>query len=202
MRAREVAERDFVHRFFGPEVLAPNSAHDRGKPSMNETDNLFTMLRQLDRPDFTAIAVMPIPECGLGLAINDRLRRAAFRSTTLRRARRRSAGSRSRSSNRRAPRRSRSHGGPFSIREWISRSRSRMRQQWSRRPSHSCAGCSEYYRAQHPFLPVLRTWPHTCRVQLFQSRHKRMSSSHDPNRTPESPRPPRPARPNRVLRQL
>jgi len=41
--------------------------------------NLFSMMRQLDRPDFTAIAVMPIPEHGLGLAINDRLRRAAFR---------------------------------------------------------------------------------------------------------------------------
>ncbi|CAA7614673.1 L-threonylcarbamoyladenylate synthase [Magnetospirillum sp. UT-4] len=39
--------------------------------------NLFASLRALDRPDFTAIAVMPIPETGLGLAINDRLRRAA-----------------------------------------------------------------------------------------------------------------------------
>lgn len=40
--------------------------------------NLFAMLRQLDRPaEFGAIAVMPIPEHGLGRAINDRLRRAA-----------------------------------------------------------------------------------------------------------------------------
>ena len=39
--------------------------------------NLFAMLRRLDRPSFTGIAVMPIPEHGLGLAINDRLRRAA-----------------------------------------------------------------------------------------------------------------------------
>jgi L-threonylcarbamoyladenylate synthase len=39
--------------------------------------NLFAMLRRLDRPSFTAIAVMPIPEHGLGRAINDRLRRAA-----------------------------------------------------------------------------------------------------------------------------
>jgi L-threonylcarbamoyladenylate synthase len=39
--------------------------------------NLFAALRALDRPDFTAIAVMPIPQHGLGLAINDRLRRAA-----------------------------------------------------------------------------------------------------------------------------
>jgi L-threonylcarbamoyladenylate synthase len=41
--------------------------------------NLFACLRRLDRAEFSAIAVMPIPEHGLGLAINDRLRRAAFR---------------------------------------------------------------------------------------------------------------------------
>jgi L-threonylcarbamoyladenylate synthase len=39
--------------------------------------NLFAMLRTLDRPEFTAIAVAPIPHHGLGRAINDRLRRAA-----------------------------------------------------------------------------------------------------------------------------
>jgi L-threonylcarbamoyladenylate synthase len=38
--------------------------------------NLFAMLRRLDRPSFAGIAVMPIPEHGLGRAINDRLRRA------------------------------------------------------------------------------------------------------------------------------
>jgi L-threonylcarbamoyladenylate synthase len=39
--------------------------------------NLFAMLRALDRPDVGCIAVMSIPQTGLGLAINDRLRRAA-----------------------------------------------------------------------------------------------------------------------------
>ncbi|MGB8182242.1 MAG: L-threonylcarbamoyladenylate synthase [Stellaceae bacterium] len=39
--------------------------------------NLFAALRKLDQPRFKAIAVMPIPETGLGAAINDRLRRAA-----------------------------------------------------------------------------------------------------------------------------
>jgi len=39
--------------------------------------NLFAMLRTLDRPEFTAIAVAPIPHHGLGRAINDRLKRAA-----------------------------------------------------------------------------------------------------------------------------
>ena len=41
--------------------------------------NLFAMLRALDRAEFTAIAVTPVPEHGLGRAINDRLRRAATR---------------------------------------------------------------------------------------------------------------------------
>ncbi len=39
--------------------------------------NLFAMLRRLDGAPHRAIAVAPIPEHGLGLAINDRLRRAA-----------------------------------------------------------------------------------------------------------------------------
>jgi L-threonylcarbamoyladenylate synthase len=39
--------------------------------------NLFAMLRALDSADVSRIAVMPIPQTGLGLAINDRLRRAA-----------------------------------------------------------------------------------------------------------------------------
>jgi len=39
--------------------------------------NLFAMLRALDSADVSRIAVMPLPQTGLGLAINDRLRRAA-----------------------------------------------------------------------------------------------------------------------------
>lgn len=39
--------------------------------------NLFSMLRAADRTKPSAIAVAPIPEDGLGEAINDRLRRAA-----------------------------------------------------------------------------------------------------------------------------
>ena len=40
--------------------------------------NLFAMLRALDEaPGYSGIAVAPIPELGLGLAVNDRLRRAA-----------------------------------------------------------------------------------------------------------------------------
>ena len=39
--------------------------------------NLFAMMRALDEARATAIAVMTVPEIGLGRAINDRLRRAA-----------------------------------------------------------------------------------------------------------------------------
>lgn len=40
--------------------------------------NLFAMMRTLDRPDCTGIAVMPIPNQGIGRAINNRLQRAAY----------------------------------------------------------------------------------------------------------------------------
>jgi L-threonylcarbamoyladenylate synthase len=39
--------------------------------------NLFAMLRELDKPRYSGIAVASVPATGLGLAINDRLRRAA-----------------------------------------------------------------------------------------------------------------------------
>lgn len=42
---------------------------------------LFTTLRELDRPEFAGIAVAPVPETGIGRAINDRLRRAAAAHT-------------------------------------------------------------------------------------------------------------------------
>ncbi len=66
---------------FGPVIGVKTGGHvlnlsERG--DLHEAAaNLFAMLRELDKPDVTSIAVMPIPETGLGLAINDRLRRAA-----------------------------------------------------------------------------------------------------------------------------
>ena len=44
---------------------------------MEAAANLFSHLRLLDTRDARAIAVMPIPDDGIGVAINDRLRRAA-----------------------------------------------------------------------------------------------------------------------------
>jgi L-threonylcarbamoyladenylate synthase len=66
---------------FGPGGPLPGYAEilwlSRAGDLAEAAANLFAMLRQLDRPVFSGIAVMPIPERGLGRAINDRLRRAA-----------------------------------------------------------------------------------------------------------------------------
>jgi L-threonylcarbamoyladenylate synthase len=66
---------------FGPD--APEGANVFNLSQAGDLEeaaaNLFAALHALDRPAFAAIAVMPIPERGLGRAINDRLRRAAKR---------------------------------------------------------------------------------------------------------------------------
>ena len=67
---------------FGDHLLGGFAAERNLSPSGDLTEaaaNLFAMLRDLDRPAYAGIAVMPIPERGLGRAINDRLRRAATR---------------------------------------------------------------------------------------------------------------------------
>jgi len=63
---------------FGPAKDAMLNLSDKGDLA-EAAANLFAMLRALDRPTFRGIAVMPIPDEGLGAAINDRLRRAAAR---------------------------------------------------------------------------------------------------------------------------
>ena len=65
---------------FGPEVPAGAAATLNLSPTSDLSEaaaKLFAALRALDRPELKAIAVMPIPDEGLGQAINDRLRRAA-----------------------------------------------------------------------------------------------------------------------------
>jgi L-threonylcarbamoyladenylate synthase len=65
---------------FGPRPPAGARQLLNLSPEGNLTEaaaNLFAHLRALDQPANTRIAVMPIPQTGLGLAINDRLRRAA-----------------------------------------------------------------------------------------------------------------------------
>ncbi len=64
---------------FGPDAPAAALSSNLS-PSGDLTEaaaNLFSMLRALDNAGHEFIAVMPIPNEGLGLAINDRLSRAA-----------------------------------------------------------------------------------------------------------------------------
>ncbi|MBT6912945.1 MAG: threonylcarbamoyl-AMP synthase, partial [Rhodospirillaceae bacterium] len=61
---------------FGPDSDTPYNLSPTAD-LIEAAANLFAMLRQLDQGRGDAIAVAPIPEFGLGLAINDRLRRAA-----------------------------------------------------------------------------------------------------------------------------
>jgi L-threonylcarbamoyladenylate synthase len=65
---------------FGPAPLAGAAATRNLSRTGDTTEaaaRLFAALHELDRPEYAAIAVMPIPNAGLGAAINDRLRRAA-----------------------------------------------------------------------------------------------------------------------------
>jgi L-threonylcarbamoyladenylate synthase len=66
---------------FGPAAAPPGFAAvrwlSRSGDLAEAAGNLFASLRALDRSAYAGIAAMPIPEDGLGRAINDRLRRAA-----------------------------------------------------------------------------------------------------------------------------
>lgn len=70
---------------FGPDIPSNAARILNLSPTADLAEaaaNLFAMLRALDRPRYSSIAVMPIPDHDLGLAINDRLRRAAVRLPT------------------------------------------------------------------------------------------------------------------------
>jgi len=68
---------------FGPDAISgieagPDVMNLSARGDLNEAAaNLFGYLRALDARGARAIAVMPVPQHGLGEAINDRLRRAA-----------------------------------------------------------------------------------------------------------------------------
>ena len=64
---------------FGEEIADGAAATRNLSPSGDLTEaaaRLFATLRELDRPEFAGIAVAPVPDTGIGRAINDRLRRA------------------------------------------------------------------------------------------------------------------------------
>jgi len=65
---------------FGADIPSSAVAIENLSPTGNLQEaaaNLFRMLRLLDASTAKSIAVMPIPEEGVGIAINDRLKRAA-----------------------------------------------------------------------------------------------------------------------------
>jgi len=65
---------------FGPKILSGASKTLNLSTSSNLLEaaaNLFAMLYELDQGQFRAIVVMEIPMSGIGIAINDRLKRAA-----------------------------------------------------------------------------------------------------------------------------
>ncbi len=61
---------------FAGQLGAESDLSPAGDP-VEAAARLFALLRALDRPGVSAIAVAPVPAAGLGAAINDRLRRAA-----------------------------------------------------------------------------------------------------------------------------
>ena len=80
MAARDVGP-DEALLTFGPDLRKGPLVRNLSEGGdLNEAAaNLFAMLHDLDSNDISGIAVAPIPETGLGAAINDRLRRAAAR---------------------------------------------------------------------------------------------------------------------------
>jgi L-threonylcarbamoyladenylate synthase len=64
---------------FGPPIVGAKRVMNLSAAGdlVEAAANLFAMLRTLDTGDVSSIAVMPVPESGLGEAINDRLKRAA-----------------------------------------------------------------------------------------------------------------------------
>ncbi|MBM3523652.1 MAG: translation factor Sua5, partial [Alphaproteobacteria bacterium] len=60
-----------------PGIVGPAMTLSATRDLDEAAANLFAMLRALDRRGITAIAVATVPRHGLGLAINDRLARAA-----------------------------------------------------------------------------------------------------------------------------
>ncbi|MBA4749192.1 MAG: threonylcarbamoyl-AMP synthase [Alphaproteobacteria bacterium] len=70
---------------FGPTTLtAPHMMNLSATGNLEEAaSNLFAMLQELDASGAQTIAVMPIPMAGVGIALNDRLRRASVKNPSV-----------------------------------------------------------------------------------------------------------------------
>ncbi len=78
LNAREIRQGEVLLAFGEPIAGAETERNLSPKSDLREAAaNLFAMLDELDRLAGAGIAVMPIPETGLGRAINDRLRRGS-----------------------------------------------------------------------------------------------------------------------------
>jgi L-threonylcarbamoyladenylate synthase len=73
----EAAERDEWLIGFG--AVAGDASLSRSGDLVEAAANLFSLLHEADQTAPPRIAIAPIPETGIGVAINDRLRRAATR---------------------------------------------------------------------------------------------------------------------------
>ena len=64
---------------FGPHTFTAQKEINLSRTGNLEeaASNIFSALAELDTPQHKGIAVMPIPNHGIGLAINDRLSRAS-----------------------------------------------------------------------------------------------------------------------------
>jgi L-threonylcarbamoyladenylate synthase len=79
INARDIREGEALLSF-GDHGLTGFTLERNLSPAGNLTEaaaNLFAMMRALDRPEYAGIAAAPVPDEGLGRAINDRLKRAA-----------------------------------------------------------------------------------------------------------------------------
>jgi len=84
LKAYDVEKGEALLAFGSTKFMATKIIADAHFLNLSETgdlfeaaSNLFSYLRRLDQTDATSIAVMDIPNIGIGLAINDRLKRAA-----------------------------------------------------------------------------------------------------------------------------
>lgn len=84
LNAIDVRDGEALLAFGSTKFMVAGDFPDDLKRNLSETQdlneaaaNLFAMLKELDGADASGIAVMQIPDIGVGVAINDRLRRAA-----------------------------------------------------------------------------------------------------------------------------
>lgn len=84
LKAYDLNEGDALLAFGSTKFMPTSKINDRHILNLSETgdlyeaaSHLFAYLRKLDKSGASAIAVMDIPNTGIGLAINDRLKRAA-----------------------------------------------------------------------------------------------------------------------------